>query len=123
MPRAHNGKQNREKIRTVRGLASVLPITASFRLAAGGEVELQERLAPRRTNLVHIVAHDRVAAVEADFAQALEDLLCAVRMRVKPAQHLRLERIKSAGAWGRLAGPVLTDLEPFRHRLRMQPER
>jgi len=32
MPRARNGKQNREKLRAARRLADVLPITASFRL-------------------------------------------------------------------------------------------
>jgi hypothetical protein len=39
MPPAHNGKQNREKMRTVRGLASVLPIKASFRLGEQGQVD------------------------------------------------------------------------------------
>jgi hypothetical protein len=37
-------------------------------------------------------------AVEADFAQALEDLLHAVRVRIEPAHHLRLEGIEPAGA-------------------------
>src|SRR6202165_4153213 len=39
MPRAHNGKQNREKMRTVRGLASVLPITGAVRLGEQGRVD------------------------------------------------------------------------------------
>jgi hypothetical protein len=39
MPRAHNGKQNREKLRAARRLADVLPITASFRLADAAQVD------------------------------------------------------------------------------------
>ena len=42
MPRVHNGKQNREKIRTARRLASVLPITASFRLGEEAQVDYGE---------------------------------------------------------------------------------
>lgn len=39
MPRAYNGKQNREKMRTAGELASFLPITASFRLAEAAQVD------------------------------------------------------------------------------------
>jgi hypothetical protein len=42
MPRAHNGKQNCEKIRTAGGLDSFLPITASFRLGEEAQVDYGE---------------------------------------------------------------------------------
>ena len=63
------------------------------------------------------------AALEAGLAQALEDLLRAVRMGVDPAHDLRLEGIELAGARRTGTRPELINIGPLGHRARVQPER
>ena len=64
---------------------------------ARGEVELEEGLLVARADAVHVVLDDADAAVVARLAQALEDLLRAVRMGIEPAHDLALEGIELAG--------------------------
>ena len=51
-----------------------------------------------RADAVHVVLDDADAALEARLAQALEDLLRAVRMGIEPAHDLTLEGVELAGA-------------------------
>jgi len=82
MPRAHNGKQNREKIRTVRGLASVLPITASFRLGECAQIDWGEygsigvgSTRRRLSFFVMVLCYSRLMYVEFTVSQTMEHFL------------------------------------------------
>ena len=72
---------------------------------------------------VHVVLDDADAALEAGLAQALEDLLRAVRMGIEPAHDLGLEGIELAGTRRAGAHPELINLGPLGHRARVKPER
>jgi hypothetical protein len=87
---------------------------------AGGKGELEEGFPPGRANLAHIVLDDGEAASEAFFAQALEDLLRAVRIALQEANDAGFEWIEPAVPRRRLARAVLRAAHPLGHRLRMQ---
>ena len=63
------------------------------------EVELEERFLVARADATHVVLDDADAANVACLAQALEDLLRAVRVSLQQANDAGLERIELAVAW------------------------
>ena len=58
---------------------------------AGCEVELEEGFLLARSDATHVHVDEGEAALVARLAQALEDLLGAVRMGIEPAHDLVLE--------------------------------
>ena len=88
----------------------------------GGKGELEECFPAHWAYLAHIVLEDRETTLKAFLAQALVDLLCAVRMGLQQAHDLCLERIESACTWRRLPRSELGALHPLGHRLRMHAE-
>ena len=76
-----------------------------------------------RADAVHVVLDDADAALEAGLAQALEDLLRAVRVGVEPAHDLGLEGIELAGARNACAHSELLRRGPLGDRARVQCQR
>lgn len=101
--------------------AALAPV--DLRTFARREAQGQKRLARPRPDAAHVVLHDRRAAAKARLAQALPDLLRAVRVRLEPAHDLALERIEPACARVTHARPKLRHRRPLGHRLRMQSKR
>jgi len=89
---------------------------------AGGKGEFEERLVAGWPDPADIVFDDGEAPLKACLAQALEDLLRAVRVRLQAANDAGLERIKPAAPPHRLAGVVLRASQPLGHRVRMQAQ-
>ena len=90
---------------------------------AGGEVELEEGLLLARSDATHVHVDEGEAALVARLAQALEDLLGAIRMGIEPAHDLTLEWIELATARRTDARPVLLDGGPLGHRARVHRQR
>lgn len=88
----------------------------------GGKGELEKGGPTHRPDLAYIRLDDRVAARKTFLAQALEDLLRAVRVAFQQANDARLEGVEATAAWWRLAGMKLRDADPLRHRVRIQSE-
>jgi len=89
---------------------------------AGGEGELQERLAARRTHLGDVVLEDRQPTAVARLSQALEDLLRAVGVALQQAHHLVLERIEPARPRCGCARFITRALHPLGYRLRVHAQ-
>ena len=89
---------------------------------AGGKGELEEGFPAWRADTAHIVLDDRAAAIEAFLAQALEDLLRAVRMTLQEANDAGLEWVEPAAPRHRMSSAVLRAVYPLGHGLRMQAE-
>ena len=89
---------------------------------AGGKGELEEGFPAWRADTAHIVLDDRAAAIEAFLAQALEDLLRAVRMTLQEANDAGLEWVEPAAPRHRVSSAVLRTVYPLGHGLRMQAE-
>jgi hypothetical protein len=100
--------------------AELTPV--DLRTLAGSEVELEERLAARRANLAHVIAHDGQPPCKPSFAQALEHLLRAIRVGVEPAHDQPFEWIELAGPSRRTPRLIMRALDPLGHRFGMQPE-
>jgi len=96
---------------------------ASLPLLAGGEIEGEERLLPARANALYVVFDDRKASAIARLAQALEDLLRAVRVNIEPAHNLSLVRIELAHTRHAGARLELLHARPLGDRARVQSER
>ena len=86
------------------------------------EGEFQEGFPAYRPDLAYVVLDDRKAAIEAFLAQSLEDLLCAVRVRLQQTNHSGLEGVEPTPSWCRMPAPVLRTVCPLGHRVRMQAE-
>lgn len=89
---------------------------------AGCEGEFEEGFPTHRTDLAYIILDDRETALETVLTQTLEDLLCAVRVRLQQTNHPGLERIEPAASRHRLPGAILRAGCPFGYRLCMQAE-
>ena len=78
---------------------------------------------PARANALYVVFDDREASAIARLAQALEDLLRAVRVGIEPAHNLTLVRIELAHTRHAGARMELLHARPLRYRARVQSER
>jgi len=95
----------------------------SFPLFTGAEIEGEERLLPARANALYVVFDDRKASAIARLAQALEDLLRAIRVGIEPAHNLPLVRIELAHTRRACARMKLLHVRPLGDRARVQSER
>ena len=68
-----------------------------LRAFAAIEVQLQIDWPRGRPNVADVIPHDRHAAVVSLLAQALKDLLSAIRMGIQQPRDARLEGIKHTG--------------------------
>ena len=76
-----------------------------------------------RSDAANVLLDDGQAALEARLAQALEDLVGAVRVGIEPAHDLALECIELAGARHTRTRSELLHGGPLGHRARIQCER
>src|SRR5262245_62550424 len=78
-----------------------------LRTLAGSEVQLEIDGQLGWPNAANVVAQDGDAAAVSLLAQALEDLLRAIGVRIEQPCDAPFERVEDAGAWG-WAGPLET---------------
>ena len=95
-----------------------------LRALARREVELEEGRMRTGADARQVVLNDAASALEAEFAQALQDLLGAVGVGIEPAHDLALEGVELAGVrpGPAQAGPELA-VAPPGHRARIQTQR